>query len=518
MSQEIEIRLAARPDDLRRLSQGRFVKNLSQGSAATRRYCTVYYDTPEFTLAKKGVSLRVRRTGRNYVQTVKEKSIGAIVSDRTEWEAPLPTPQPDLRFVPDPKTRERLIALTNNMLIEPKLETDIRRTIRHLKTEAGDEVEFAADSGEIRTLVNGREVLQVSEVELELKAGSPAALYEIARGLSESVHLTVSTESKAERGLRALEGRKIATFKAGRMALPTGATAEDAFRITLMHCLRHIARNTPAVTEGRDVEGLHQLRVGLRRLRAALKVFRTSFDAPVFSELGVKAKALGKALGKTRDLDVFASELYPRVEEVAPNRAGIAELRELLDAARAESWEACAELAGSDEFVRFLLDLAAAAETRIWRHDARPEQIAAFTRPAVELAREALTKRAEDARKKAKHLSSLNTAERHRLRIALKKLRYAAEFFAPLFPAKEVSQYLKKLADAQDVFGALNDAATATSILDKLLISAPLEEGKNLCEGTAFVEGWHLARIAPAWSDAKARWKRLAKSEPFWAK
>ena len=72
MSQEVEIRLAARPDDLKRISQGRFVKKLSQGNAATRRYSTIYYDTPEFSLAKKGVSLRVRRSGRNYVQTIKE--------------------------------------------------------------------------------------------------------------------------------------------------------------------------------------------------------------------------------------------------------------------------------------------------------------------------------------------------------------------------------------------------------------------------------------------------------------
>jgi triphosphatase len=518
MSQEVEIRLAARPDDLKRLSQGRFVKKLSQGNAATRRYSTIYYDTPEFSLAKKGVSLRVRRSGRNYVQTIKEKGTGAIVSDRTEWEAPLPTAEPDLRFVPDPETRERLIALTSDKPIEPKLETEIRRTIRHLKTEAGDEIEFAADSGEIRTLVNGREVLPVSELELELKHGSPAALYEIARGLSETARLTVSTESKAERGLRALEGRKVATFKAGRMALPAGATAEDAFRASLMHCLRHIAQNTPAVSEGRDVEGLHQLRVGLRRLRAALEMFCEAFETDAFEQIAANAKALGKAFGETRDLDVFATELYPKVEEAAPNRAGITELRALLDGARAESWDACVELANSEEFTKFLLDLAAAAETRAWRQGAGPEQIAAFARPAIELARDALQRRDAKTRKRAKHLSSLNTEERHRLRISLKKLRYTVEFSAPLFPAKEISAYLKKLSNAQDVFGALNDASTVTHILDKTLSEVSLEERKTLREGAAFVEGWHLARIEPAWSDAKARWKRLAKSTPFWAR
>ena len=134
MSKEIEIRLAARPGDLRRLSQTRFVKRLSQGNTATRRYNTVYYDTAKFALAKKGLSLRVRRSGRSYVQTVKEQNTSALVTDRAEWESPLPTPEPDLRFVPDPKTRERLMALTSDKKIEAKLETEIRRTTRHLKS------------------------------------------------------------------------------------------------------------------------------------------------------------------------------------------------------------------------------------------------------------------------------------------------------------------------------------------------------------------------------------------------
>ena len=517
MRQEIEIRLSARPGDLRRLSQTRLVKRLSQGNTATRRYKTVYYDTPEFALAGKGISLRVRRSGRLYVQTVKEKNAGAVISDRVEWESLLPTPEPDLRFVPDTKTRERLIALTGDKQIEAKLETEIRRTIRHLKTEAGDEVEFAADSGEIRTLVDVREVLPVSEVELELKRGSPAALYEIARGLSEKTRLTVAIESKAERGLRALEGPKNATFKAGRMALPLGATAEDAFRISLTHCLRHIAQNTPAVSDARDVEGLHQLRVGLRRLRAALEVFGKVFENEALKELRARAKLLGNAYGETRDLDVFAIELFPPVEAATPGRASIAALRKAIEATREESWGRCVARANSQEFTSFLLDLAAAAETRVWRQGAGPAQIAAFMRPAEEFAREALHKRERNARKRARHLAKLNTKQRHRLRIALKKLRYTVEFFSPLFATKDVTKYLRKLSAAQDVFGAMNDAATANHILDLVLESTSSEQSTILREGAAFVDGWHQARIAPAWRDAKARWKKLAKSKPFWA-
>ncbi len=429
MPQEIEIRLAAHPDDLGRLSQTHLVKQLSTGKAATRRFNSVYYDTPGFVLAKKGISLRVRQSGSSYVQTVKEKSAGAIVSDRAEWESPLPNAEPDLRFIADPKARKRLMALTGGAEIEAKLETKIRRTVRHLKTKAGDEVEFAANRGEIRILKKDHDVLAVSEVELELKRGSPAALYEIARGLTQSAPLTLGIESKAERGFRALEGRKIASFKAGRIALPIGATAEDAFRISLMHCLRHIALNTPVVSQARDMEGLHQLRVGLRRLRAALEVFGRAFDNDVLGELRMRAKSLGKTFGETRDLDVFADELFSAVETAAPNRAGMAELRGLVDAARSDSWRRCSAHASSGEFTRFLLDLAAAAETRVWRQGVEPMQIATFVQPAEEFARVVLDKRNRKARKRARRLADLNTSQRHRLRIALKKLRYAAEFF-----------------------------------------------------------------------------------------
>lgn len=231
----------------------------------------------------------------------------------------------------------------------------------------------------------------------------------------------------------------------------------------------------------------------------------------------MRAKSLGKTFGETRDLDVFADELFSAVETAAPNRAGMAELRGLVDAARSDSWRRCSAHASSGEFTRFLLDLAAAAETRVWRQGVEPMQIATFVQPAEEFARVVLDKRNRKARKRARRLADLNTSQRHRLRIALKKLRYAAEFFfAPLFAAKHVTRYLKKLSKTQDVFGAMNDAATAKDVLEHILVNTVPGPNSALREATGFVEGWHFARIETAWKDARARWKRLEKSKPFW--
>jgi triphosphatase len=517
MSQEIEIRLSVHPDDLGKLAASALVRRFAQGSATTRRLSTLYYDTPDFAFARRGVSLRVRRQGKRFIQSVKEKNAGALLSERNEWEAPLPDARPDLRFIPDPDARERLMALAGEEIIEPKMETEIRRTTRRLKTDTGDEIEFAIDRGEIRTFANGGETLAISEIELELKGGSPLALYDVVRALSESAALTVATESKSERGLRAIEGRKVAAVKAGRVTLAADATAEDAFRAMLLHCLRPIVQNVPAVAEGRSVEGLHQLRVGLRRLRAGFGAFGDAFENPVMQDLKQRAAEFARGFGETRDLDVFAVGLFLEIEDCAKGRVGIGELRLHLDALREQSWNRTAARAGSEAFTRFLLDLAAAAEARLWREPADAAAIVVFARPARDFAREALDKRSRKARKRAKHLARLTTNDRHRLRIALKRLRYAADFFASLFPPKAVHIYQKKLSDAQDVFGALNDAATAEDILRRILMRGMTEEDFALREGAAFTAGWHEARIGPAWKDARRRWKQLAKTEPFWA-
>ncbi len=285
MSQEIEIRFDVCPDDLARLARSPAFDRLTAGRPATRRLSTVYYDTPELRFARAGLSLRVRKSGRSYVQTVKNESSGMLAAERGEYECKLPSASPDLRFVPDPDVRERLQAIANDAAVAPVIETNIRRTTRSLKTEAGDEIELALDRGEIRTLTNGQAVVPVSQMELELKHGSSAALYDVARILSREAALTVNIESKAERGLRVLEGRDVCARKAGRTELASDATAEEAFRATLSHCLRHIARNTGPVAEAHDPEGVHQLRVGLRRLRVALSMLGDAFRVvPVVRE------------------------------------------------------------------------------------------------------------------------------------------------------------------------------------------------------------------------------------------
>ena len=515
MPQEIEIRFAAPERELKRIAKISVLEGFEVGRAATRRVSTIYYDTADLAFSKAGLSLRVRKNGRGFVQTVKEENSGALASERNECACDVPSAEPDLDRIPDEGVRARLQSLAAAVPIGPVVETEIQRTTRSVRNASGDTIELAVDRGEIRTLMNGHASLAVSEIEIELKEGATAALYEVARRLSRRSPLSVNTESKSARGIRALEGQQISAHKAGRTQLSPDCTAEEAFRVTLLHCLRHIARNAPAVAEARLPEGVHQIRVGLRRLRAALSASGGEFRVRDLETLDKRASNLSDIFGGTRELDVFATELLAPVEDTT-KKPGLPQLRLLLEELRRESWEQAAKLVQSDDFTGFLLDLGAAIETSIWREAASYEQLGAFERPARALASETLDKRLKQACKRAKHLSSLNVQERHRLRIALKKLRYSAEFFAPLFPAKAVSTFLERLSKLQDLFGALNDAATVETILRRITEHAGKRSSPELLEAAAFVDGWHHSRVEPTWEKARKRWRSFVKTEPFW--
>jgi inorganic triphosphatase YgiF len=515
MSREVELRFSVRPEDIARLKKAQ-PRGFATGPLATRQLSSVYYDTRDFDFAKAGLSLRVRKLGRHYVQTVKDEGGGTLASDRSEYECKIGSPKPDLQIVPDSKTRSQLQTIADGSSVEPIVETKIRRTTRALKTQSGEHVELALDTGEIRTLANGRSVVPVTEIELELKHGSPIALYQAARRLCHAAPLTISTESKVQRGLRALEGREVGAQKAGRMELEPDCVTEEAFRATLNHCLRHIARNTGAVAEARDPEGVHQIRVGLRRLRAALSAFGDGFRAPALGAMRERAKTLADVFGETRELDVFALELLAPIEGLSNKPPGLPQLRLALDEIRRECWDRATELVRSDEFTGFLLDLAVAIEARVWREGASSEKFDEFLRPARALAADSLEKCLKKAIRRARHLAELDTDQRHRLRIELKRLRYTAEFFSSLFPSKSVTPFLDRLSKSQDLFGTLNDAATAAHILRRINEHAGARGGPERAEAAAFVDGWHQSQVGPTWDKAQKRWKRFIKVKPFW--
>jgi CHAD domain-containing protein len=306
-----------------------------------------------------------------------------------------------------------------------------------------------------------------------------------------------------------------AAMKARAAILPRDISAEDAFRLTLLQCQWHIAANISAVTEARESEGLHQMRVGFRRLRVAFTSFGHAFRNARFDELKGRAKRMAEHLGPARDLDVFIGELL----EPAASANGAVESFELLRArandARRTAWDFAVTHVMSPAFADFMADLNAALERRIWLDDAKDTTL--FDQPAQEHAAHVLNHRLKAAKKRAKRLGDASDDQIHRLRIALKKLRYTGEFFAPLYDKDGVAEFDQRLSKMQDSLGAVHDVVVARETLARLTAGANDHSDSGISFAAGIVYGWHLDRSTHILKKSVKRWKKFAATEPFWS-
>lgn len=311
--------------------------------------------------------------------------------------------------------------------------------------------------------------------------------------------------------------------KAQTSLVPQDAIAFDAFRLTLVQCRWHIAANMAATAESREPEGLHQLRVALRRLRVALASFGGEFRTPQLEALKLRAKFLAGQLAPARDLDVFVTELFEPAASANGSKDAFAVLRARAEAARRRAWNDATQQVAGPRFRMFMADFADAIDRGVWplidaQRKGASKGIVALQMPARAVAERMLTHRRRQACKSAKGLETLSDAGRHELRISLKKLRYTAEFFVPFFERSRVQKFVSRLSRMQDVLGALNDVAVARSILEALVSAdEPRPQARSdLSFAAGIVYGWHLERAAHTWHDAVARWKKFSDTKEFW--
>jgi len=305
-----------------------------------------------------------------------------------------------------------------------------------------------------------------------------------------------------------------AAVKARAAILPRDIPAEDAYRLTLLQCQWHIAANISAVVEAREIEGLHQMRVGFRRLRVAFTSFGKHFRNSELDTLKDRARRMAENLGPARDLDVFTEELL----EPAAQANGAVESFELLRArandARRTAWDFAATHVLSPSFAAFMADLNSAVERRIWLDGAK--NTTPFDVPAQELATKVLDSRLRTAKKKAKRLEDASDEQIHHLRIALKKLRYTGEFFSPLYEKKNVEEFGERLSKMQDSLGAVHDVVVARETLARLTAGANDHSDSGISFAAGIVYGWHLDRATHIFKKSVKRWKKFSRTEPFW--
>jgi inorganic triphosphatase YgiF len=479
-----------------------------------RKVESTYYDTAARDLRQQGLTLRLRRDGRKWLQTVKaDGRLAGGLSRVTEDEAALPEGKLSLEAIGDAELRRRIVESVDVAALNPLYSTAIERTRVELEAD-GARAELALDAGRI---VAGDQEAPLHEMEIELLEGEPKGLYAIARELLPVEGFRFSRLSKAARADLLIETGRIepppAPRRAFTVALAAGRTTEQAAHDVLHECLDQIADNITAVLATDDAEGPHQLRIGLRRFRSALTLFRPALAGEEAERLADEAKWLGRKVGKLRDLEVARDDLAVPYAASHPDETGFQPLIAALGEKGREARTRLRECLEDRRTQLFLLDLSAFIETRGWL---RPEdfgQTEELARPLKKQARKALDKRFEEAGARAKNIARLGGEERHELRKELKKLRYAAEFLGPVFGAKKSKPFLRKLKRVQNVFGEMNDAVMARHVFAPETLPT---ENPDAARAGGMLIGALEARAESRWKDATALWEELRDSKRFW--
>lgn len=463
MATETELKFIVQPRVLGEVLRLPWLKDLIIETPRKQRLVSTYFDTVDRALAKRQLSLRIRKKAHSYIQTVKAFRPKDAGVERDEWEAKISGSRLDLDRLEDKKLR-KILKAEGKSALRPFFQTSVTRTSVPLCV-GSSVVELALDRGAI---LASRRRAGIHEIELELKRGKKADLYRLGRRLARNVAAEYGLWAKAERGYALKAGLQGQPTFAAPIMIDASMSVEEAFRIIGFSCLRHCDGNREAVIRG-DAEGLHQMRVALRRLRVAMAVFQGK--AASASALGREVKWLIAQLTPARDFDVFLHEhLIPRCK-AEPNCVGLKMLLKAARQRRRSEFTKIQTLVTGGRYRKFILET-------VLLLSSDPAK-AGKARELQEVASACFEHLVHGIRRRLKQFDRLDAKERHKLRIMAKKVRYAADFFEPLYSDKRngarLKRFKKAVKDLQDILGTLNDIAVHQKLIQTLL----LEPGWN---------------------------------------
>lgn len=349
------------------------------------------------------------------------------------------------------------------------------------------------------------------EIELRLVNGRAAEFWRFAADLARRLPLRRIAMGEREIALLRIAGRDVPTPKARRPRLSRNASVDEAIATIVGSCLDQFVGNWPALTHSDNPqESIHQMRVALRRLRAAVGLFRRGVSSPGLEDAGARAKAIAARLGTARNLDVLEELLSTGPLVAADKEPSFYALLDAVGGRRLESYRTAETLIAGPETTQFVLDLEATLAGREWTGVSLDTSALGSAR---DFALGSLERLHRKALAKGRNLAASAPARRHRARIALKKARYASEFFASLFDARaKARKYLHRSAAIQDMLGASNDMATAEQSLREIADQC----GQAVSSASRFALGWcsHArSGLATDWKKAEMSFREL---EPFW--
>ncbi|MEE9587944.1 MAG: CHAD domain-containing protein [Hyphomicrobiaceae bacterium] len=511
---EIELKLELTGEELERIRAKRILRELTVGRPVIRTLRSIYFDTPDHALRNARMSLRVRRVANSWLQTAKaETGVRFGLSKPIEVETYVSGPHPDLDIPAQQAVLGRIKALIGDQALMRVFETVVRRTTRQLHGRCGSRIEMALDHGTISANGNSS---NICEVELELKSGETSALYDLVDELFSGESVRFSTSSKAERGYRVASGEAPHTVKpkfSTNPALQKSHTIAKAFERSFRVAAQQVLGNWPVVLESNDPEGVHQFRIGLRRLRSLLRAYRPYTKSLSAQQLSDEARDLARLLSDLRDTDVLIKDIVDTAAKIYDHETGFEALRDMLISRTADDRARARRTLTENRWSSFQIRLAMFAEepSQLLAEKARKK----LKKPIAGHSPKALQRSWDNIVLWGRDIEQLSIKERHEMRKALKTLRYTCEFFAPIYPQKSRQAFVRQIKLLQDIFGYLNDVAVAERLKD--MTAEQANNSPEVQRAVGFLHGWHYAQSHNAWTKARTRWKKLEKFPKFWA-
>lgn len=464
MGIEPELKFRAAKNSLERLA-GTRIPGTPLEQRVDQYLNSTYFDTRKQELRRRGIALRVRKAGDEYTQTVKTSMAGSFA--RGEWESKVDQGEPDVHQLSSTPLRH-LATRKLSRKLRPVFQTSVHRVTRRIHS-GKSEIELAVDRGNLSA---GGAPLPIAEFELELKAGRPVDLFRTARSLARNMDAELDLRSKAEQGYRLVNGEARGAVRAEAVHLTKKMTANEAFDIIAFSTLRHFSANADSIRAS-NAEAIHQMRVGLRRLRAAISLFGDVLPGPRTAKIKAELKWLTRELAPAREIDVFINErVKPIASAVEPKRGGRAIEQEFLIRRKHALQRACTALETS-RYRNLLVDLVEwLGNRRSTANEVGEKRIGIF-------AEKLLKRRIRKAYEQGRRLEKMSARERHKLRIRIKKIRYAIDFFQSRYPRraqatlKRLSARLKKV---QNALGALNDFIAHREMAVQAALKAPRKD------------------------------------------
>jgi triphosphatase len=502
---ETELKLTATPTDLPSVKRQLLII-AGRERAARRTLTSVYYDTADHRLKRQGLTLRVRRSNHRFVQTVKaEDPSAAVPLTRGEWEDSITGALPDLRA---PNSGAHLPEALKEDDLHAVFSTIVRRTAIPLKLDGATEIEAAVDNGEIQT-AESRRSEPICELELERKQGDPAAIYRIGLGLLEVAPLRIEMRSKAERGFGLLDpAPEPRAVHATPVALKPDMTVETVLQRFGCECLAAVLRNEPSALAG-AAEGLHQMRVAIRRLRAILNALKRMLPGEQYRWVGEELRWLARALGPARNWDVFTDSILAPVTNAVLDPQDRDALIRASEEERLRAHRQAETAIRSPRYTTALLKLLRWFAGREWRDQPVSERSVQLMAAIGDVAPGLIARRYKRVCKTIEDFARLDAEQRHQARIAIKKLRYTIDLLESLFAKDTVAGFLKLLKPLQDELGYANDVRVAKDLIAKLHVP-------DIDRAVGIVLGWHDRGLADHERKLLKRLQKVRRARSFW--